>query len=172
MTDMKIRAAVASDLPMLQDIERAAGEAFRDIGMPEIAEDEPFEIAELAEYQRSGRAWVAVDSADAPVAYLIADIVDGNTHIEQVSVHSKYGRRGIGRQLIEHVADWSRQHDRPAMTLTTFTDVPWNAPYYARCGFVAIDDPAPGLRRIRQHEAERGLDRWPRVSMYRSIEAE
>jgi GNAT superfamily N-acetyltransferase len=140
--------------------------------MPEIASDEPLDIAELAEYQRSGRAWVAVDPTDAPIGYLIAEIVDGNTHIEQVSVHPDYGRRGIGRQLIEHVADWSRQDGRPAMTLTTFADVPWNAPYYARCGFTVVAEPAPGLQRIRDHEAERGLDRWPRVSMYRAINAE
>jgi GNAT superfamily N-acetyltransferase len=167
---MRIRAASESDLPVLQDIERAAGRAFGEIGMPEIADDEPLEVAELAEYQRSGRAWVAVDTVDVPVAYLVADIVDGNTHIEQVSVHPDYGRRGIGRQLIEHVADWSRQHGRSAMTLTTFADVPWNAPYYARCGFTIVTEPAPGLRRIRQREAARGLDRWPRVGMRRQIE--
>jgi GNAT superfamily N-acetyltransferase len=169
---MRIRPADESDLPVLQDIEVAAGRAFRDIGMAEIAGDEPLEIAELAEYQRSGRAWVAVDAADTPIAYLIADIVDGNTHIEQVSVDPHYGRRGIGRQLIEHVADWSRSIGNPAMTLTTFVDVPWNAPYYARCGFAVVSEPSAGLRRIRQHEAERGLDRWPRVSMYRSLNAE
>jgi GNAT superfamily N-acetyltransferase len=167
---MRIRAASESDLPVLQDIERAAGRVFGEIGMPEIADDEPLEVAELAEYQRSGRAWVAVDTVDVPVAYLVADIVDGNTHIEQVSVHPDYGRRGIGRQLIEHVADWSRQHGRSAMTLTTFADVPWNAPYYARCGFTIVTEPAPGLRRIRQREAARGLDRWPRVGMRRQIE--
>jgi len=28
----------------------------------------------------------------------------------------------------------------PALTLTTFTHVPWNAPYYTRCGFRVLDD--------------------------------
>jgi len=32
--------AAAAELPALQDIERAAGLAFRSVGMPEIADDE------------------------------------------------------------------------------------------------------------------------------------
>ena len=36
---MRIRAAAVMELPALQDIERAAGLAFRGIGMPEIADD-------------------------------------------------------------------------------------------------------------------------------------
>jgi hypothetical protein len=53
--------------------------------------------------------------------------------------------------------------------LTTFASVPWNAPYYSRCGFRILDDAelAPGLRAIRQREAELGLDKWLRVCMCR-----
>lgn len=59
----------------------------------------------------------------------------------------------------------------PALTLTTFTDVPWNAPYYARCGFRRLDDGelTPGLREISEREAAHGLDRWPRVCMRRAL---
>ena len=51
-------------------------------------------------------------------------------------------------------------------------DVPWNAPYYARLGFrvLAPDQIGDGLRRIRGHEAALGLDRWPRVVMYRPVD--
>jgi hypothetical protein len=86
---MRIRTASMSDLPVMQDIERAAGGWFREIGMPEIADDEPLSVPELARYQRENRAWVAADDAGVPVAYLIADIVDGAMHIEQVSVHPR-----------------------------------------------------------------------------------
>ena len=101
---MHIRAARQSDLAVMQDIERAAGSLFREIGMPEIAEDEPLSLEELARYRHDGRAWVAVDAGDVPVAYLIADIVDGCMHIEQVSVHPRAARRGIGGMLLEHAA--------------------------------------------------------------------
>lgn len=167
----RVRAARADDFAELQEIERAAGQLFREVGMVEIAEDEPFSFDELAAYQQGGRAWVAVDPADVPVAYLLADPVDGNVHIEQVSVHPRGARRGIGLLLIERLAQDAVAAGVPALTLTTFTDVPWNRPYYLRCGFTVIDDAAlpPGLRAIREHEGARGLDRWPRVCMRREL---
>ena len=171
MDGMRIRAVQAEELPLLQDIELAAGRCFRDIGMPEIAGDEPLPLDELARYRQAGEAWVAVDSADVPVAYLVADRVDGNLHIEQVSVHPDSARRGIGRSLLDHAADRAAADGLSALTLTTFTDVPWNAPYYARCGFRPLDDTAlsPGLRDIRAREAAHGLDRWPRLVMRRTV---
>jgi hypothetical protein len=36
-----IRLAREEDLPVLRDIERVAGEAFREIGMAAVADDEP-----------------------------------------------------------------------------------------------------------------------------------
>ncbi|WP_405945171.1 GNAT family N-acetyltransferase [Streptomyces sp. NBC_00932] len=168
---MTIRTAHAAELPVLQDIERAAGRCFRDIGMPEIADDEPLSLDELASYQRAQLAWIAVDETDVPVAYLIADRVDGNFHIEQVSVHPDSARRGIGRSLLDHLADRAASDGIPALTLTTFAGVPWNAPYYARCGFRPLDERelGRGLREIRAREAAHGLDRWPRLCMIRAL---
>ncbi|KOY55001.1 GNAT family N-acetyltransferase [Streptomyces sp. XY332] len=168
---MRIRAVHIDELPLLQAIERAAGECFRGIGMPEIADDEPLPLDELARYQRAGLAWAAVTEADVPLAYLIADRVDGNLHIEQVSVHPDGARRRIGRSLLEHLAARAAAESIPALTLTTFEDVPWNAPYYARCGFERLADGelSPGLKDIRDREAEHGLDRWPRICMRRVL---
>jgi GNAT superfamily N-acetyltransferase len=166
---MHIRAVRDEELPVLQDIERAAGESFREIGMPEIADDEPFPLDVLATYRRAGRAWVAVD--DRPIAYLVADLVDGNLHVEQVSVHPDSARRGIGRALLDHVADQAAADGFPALTLTTFTEVPWNAPYYRRCGFRCLEEGelTPGLREVLDREAAHGLDRWPRACMRREL---
>ncbi len=176
---MLIRAAHIDELSLLQDIERAAGECFRAVGMPEIADDEPLPLEELLGYRRAGLAWVAAEGAGAgtPVGYLLADRVDGNLHVEQVSVHPDRAHRRIGRSLLEHLAERARAEGAPAsvpvpaLTLTTFTDVPWNAPYYARCGFRTLDESGlgPGLRDIRDREAAHGLDRWPRVCMRRDL---
>jgi GNAT superfamily N-acetyltransferase len=139
--------------------------------MPQIADDEPLPIDELDRYRQSGRAWVATDPAEAPIGYLIADVVDGSLHIEQISVHPRHARRGVGRRLLDHAADHAAAIGAPALTLTTFTYVPWNAPYYARCGFRILHDAdlTPGLRAIRHREAVHGLDRWPRVCMRRDL---
>lgn len=167
----RIRLAVETELPLLQDIERAAGEQFAELGMTFVADDAPPTIAELHRYLVARRNWVAFDDDGAPVAYLIAEPVDAALHIEQVSVHPGHARRGIGRDLLDHAAGWARDHGYSAMTLTTYRDVPWNAPYYERLGFRALDEDelTPGLRRIRSHETELGLDYRPRVAMRREL---
>ncbi|WP_457029603.1 GNAT family N-acetyltransferase [Kitasatospora sp. P5_F3] len=168
---MRIRAVRAADLPVLQGIEVAAGRCFREVGMAEIAEDAPPSLEELARYQAAGLAWVAADEADAPVAYLVAEPVDGCLHVEQVSVHPDSARLGIGRALLERLAEQARADGVPALTLTTFAQVPWNAPYYVRCGFevMAAEEIGPGLRAVRAGETAHGLDRWPRVCMRRML---
>ncbi|GGQ04203.1 hypothetical protein GCM10010266_29670 [Streptomyces griseomycini] len=93
--------------------------------------------------------------------------MDGALHVEQVSVHPRAARRGVGRALLAHAARCAREEGLTALTLTTFAEVPWNAPYYARLGFRTLAGPdlTPGLRRIRAEESGHGLDRWPRVCM-------
>jgi GNAT superfamily N-acetyltransferase len=171
MGEVHIRLVHEHELPLLQGIERAAGACFRDIGMPEIADDPPLPVAELARYQRTGTAWVTVDATDTPIAYLIAEVIDANLHIEQVCVHPEHAHRGHGRRLIDHAAQHAQAHGNPALTLTTFTHVPWNAPYYTRCGFRTLTtaELTPGLHAIRDQEAAHGLDKWPRLCMRRDL---
>ncbi|MEV0580636.1 GNAT family N-acetyltransferase [Streptomyces sp. RTGN2] len=168
---MRIRPARRSDLPLLQDIERAAGEPFRTLGMNCVADDDPPPLELLDGYRGAGRAWVATGPDDRPLGYLIADPVDGAAHIEQVSVHPSAARRGLGSALIDHVDRWAAREGLTSLTLTTFSQVPWNAPYYTRLGFQVLTDSGltDGLRRIRAEEAQHGLDRWPRVCMRRDV---
>ncbi|MFF4354871.1 GNAT family N-acetyltransferase [Streptomyces sp. NPDC001530] len=168
---MRIRRTASDELPALQDIERAAGGPFRDLGMAAIADDEPPALELLDGYRRAGRAWVAVDEEDHPRAYLIAEPVDGALHIEQISVHPDAARQGVGRALLAYAADRAHEEGLTALTLTTFAEVPWNAPYYRRIGFRVLEEAelTPGLRKIRAAEAGHGLDRWPRVCMRRAL---
>ncbi len=116
-------------------MERAAGSSFRDIGMGWVADDEPLTVSDPTGYQQDGRAWVAVDEQDRPAAYLLIDRVDNGAHVEQVSVHPDHARQGVGLALIDTAGMWAVRHNLAALTLTTFREVPWNAPYYARVGF-------------------------------------
>lgn len=166
-----IRDARSADLPVLRDVERAAGAMFHELGMTAVANDEPPSLAELASYQSDGRAWVVTDDADRPVAYLLVDIVDENAHVEQVSVHPGHARQGLGKALLDTAASWARQHGLAALTLITYSEVPWNAPYYQRLGFQVVPDAqlTEGLRGIREHDQTRGLTTWPRVLMRRPV---
>ncbi len=166
-----IRPARTDEIEALQEIEVAAGRVFRTVGMDRVAGDEPLPAAVLLGYQSDGRAWVATDDDDRTVAYLIADWVDGIVHVEQVSVHPDHAGQAIGAALIEHVGHWARAHGSPALTLTTFADVAWNAPYYERLGFRRLPaaELTPGLIAIRAEEAAHGLDEWPRLAMRRDL---
>jgi GNAT superfamily N-acetyltransferase len=172
MTAVHIRAGGERDLGHLQDIEVAAGQCFRDLGMDRVADDAPPPLDLLRGYARDEGLCVATDAEDdRPLAYVLVEPVDGNAHIEQISVHPDSARRRIGGALIEYVARRARAAGFTALTLSTFTEVPWNAPYYQRLGFRALapGELTPGLRKIRAQEAKVGLDHWPRVCMRRDL---
>lgn len=104
-----IRAARHDELTLLIEIERAAGERFRSLGMDLVADDHPGSVAELLPYTESGRAFVSVDANDRPVAYLLLDAVDRAAHVEQVSVHpATLVRESVGR------SSKGRRHGRAA----------------------------------------------------------
>lgn len=168
-----IRPATEDDLPVLQDIEIAAGKPFAEIGMTAVAEDEPPSLETLREYQRDGRAWVWVDDDDYPIGYLVLGVVDGVAHIDQVSVHPDHRGRRIGKRLIDHAVFWAKDHGMPSITLTTFTDVAWNGPYYERLGFryLTAEEQTPGLQAIRAAEAAHGLQDWRRASMRAEVDS-
>jgi GNAT superfamily N-acetyltransferase len=166
-----IRPPRPDELEALVAIEREAGALFADVGMPEIAHDDPGSVTELEPFRADGRAWVAVDDEDRPVAYLVSEVVDGCAHIEQVSVAPAHAGRRIGAALVEHLAGVAASEGLAALTLTTFRDVPWNAPYYERLGFVVVDpaDQGPELAALVAEEAERIPGDAPRVAMRRAL---
>lgn len=164
---IEIRPARSDDGVALREIERLAGDRFRSEGLDSVADDDPASIEVLAEYARAGRGWVAVDSSDLPIGYVIVDVVDGAAHIEQISVRPDRQGSGVGRSLIDRVRRWAKVAGRSSLTLTAFVDVPWNGPLYAHLGFAVMREAeiGPGLRAIQDDESERGLDPARRVCM-------
>jgi GNAT superfamily N-acetyltransferase len=166
-----IRSSHRDDGLRLAMIETLAAQRFREVGYPNVADDEPFSIEELADYAAAGRSWVAVGADDAPIGYVLVDIVDGNAHVEQVTVHPEHQGRGVGRHLLDRVSAWAIETGAASMTLTTYTDVPWNRPLYEHLGFVVMAEGeiGPELRAVRDVEARHGLDPAVRVCMRRAV---
>lgn len=161
-----VRAATPGDIGLLAGIEVAAGERFREIGMDGVADDSPPPLALYAEAQRRGHLWVATVD-ETVVGYAWAVDLEGQPHLEQISVVPELGGHGIGVALVDRVAVWATEVGGTSLTLSTFRDVPWNAPWYERLGFVAVERPddEPRWRGVRRHEAEAGLDVDARVIM-------
>jgi GNAT superfamily N-acetyltransferase len=153
MPEVTSRPAVEADLPVLVRIEVEAGALFRTVGLDEVAEH-PVHEDDYRPGLAEERAWVAEHDGEV-AGYIYAGLVDENTHIEQVSVAPGHAGHGIGAQLVRFVEAWSREWGRLAITLTTFKDVPWNAPYYRRLGYreMTADEIGPELAATMAHEA-------------------
>lgn len=166
-----IRPARLDDLPTLPEIERAAASRFAVTAYSELVDCEL--VSAHLDLARE-RVWVAVDERDRPVAFAIAHWMTNRIHLHELDVHPDYARRGIGRLLIGVVAGWARSTGAVALTLTTFSDVPWNGPYYARLGFrvLAPDTLDAELRQVLQAEREFGLPMDQRVCMQMDLLAE
>ena len=165
MTPM-LRPARSDDIDRMRAIELDAGHRFRSVGLNVIADHPPSEEAVLQRHVSAGTAWVAVVDGEI-VGFATGSVVDGEGHLEQVSLISAAAGHGIGRALIDEVVEWARSRGLLSITLTTFRDVPWNGPYYRRLGFVDLTDEesGPELLRIREAERAAGVDVAPRIAM-------
>lgn len=152
-------------------IEDDAAGIFTAIGMAEIDEDPPNDLDTLRAALADNCLWVAVDVNDVPVGFLYARPVEDHLYIQELDVRRSHQRRGIGARLIEAVCRAAADRGQASVTLSTFADVPWNAPYYERLGFrrLAAGDLTAGMRAIEAEEAEFGLDVSRRVFMRRDL---
>lgn len=164
--EFAIRPGLAVDVAELQSIERAAGTIFSSIGMPEIAADAPPPESVYLAAIASEHLWVGVNGQEL-VGYGLMAIVDGHVHLEQASIHPRFSGHGFGRTLITHMAAIGRDRGLIPITLTTFADVPWNAPYYRTFGFEDLADSecGPQLQQILQAERDSDLGHWHRICM-------
>jgi GNAT superfamily N-acetyltransferase len=169
-----IEPARAEDLAKLAGIELEANTLFEGRGLAGVVADDATSLAELSHAHAAGLLWVARAPDGEPIGFALLEFVDGQPHLEEIDVHPAHGRRGVGRALLEAVLAWARGAGHHAVTLTTFRDVPWNAPFYARMGFrtLAPAELAPGLAALVRDEAARGLDPAQRVVMRRELAAE
>ncbi len=178
----RLRVATAADLAVVAAVEGDADRRFAQAGLGQILDLDPVAAEPATEQAGAGlegavarnRLVVAVDGSQAEepvVAFAWWSVLDGDAHLEQVSVTVEAAGRRLGRQLIDWVADQARADGFRALTLTTFADVPWNGPLYRTYGF-AVSEPAtlgPELSARRQHERRIGLDVLPRVAMRRPL---
>lgn len=162
------RIAREVDAEALPDIEQSAGEAYRRIAeLAWIADDDNQTVERYRELIAKGTCWVAVEHDDRPVAFLGAEIQDDTLHIWELDVRLDRQRLGIGRALLEKAIADARGRGLVALSLTTFRDVIWNAPFYQKLGFQMLDDTQAGewLRQVLRREVEHGMPASRRCAM-------
>jgi len=105
--------------------------------------------------------------ADQPIGFASTEPFEDALHLWELAVRLDAQRRGAGRALVMAVAADARARRLPAVTLTTFRDISWNAPFYRRLGFAEVPwaEAGPRLAGLHDLEAERGLDVANRCAM-------
>jgi GNAT superfamily N-acetyltransferase len=150
---VRIRPATRSDLRLLGPIEATADGQFRE----QFGYDPGWGEPPSGEHRAAQPGFLLIGEEDGEVIGFVHVLeVEGAAHLEQVSVHSDRQQRGYGRALVEAAKDGAAQRGYDEITLMTYADVPWNAPFYASCGFAEI---APSTRfQHRLQAVERDLD--------------
>lgn len=169
-----IRSARDSDATLLPAVERSAVRRFQMVpGLEWVAEGDVLGEAVHLGCIRGGTCWVAVDGRDCPVGFLSAEVIaQRELHIHEMSVSAAFQGHGIGRALLHTAIDWTVNHRLAALTLTTFRDVPWNAPFYGRIGFevLAVSGLDERLSALLLKEVEEGFAEGRRCAMRLSLD--
>ena len=152
-----IRLAQVRDIACLEEIENAA-----DTLLVRFLDHVDWESAPSGEARASmtGFILVAADSEDDDAFGFVHVLeLEGFAHLEQLSVVPERGRQGVGRELVDASLTEAARRGFESMTLRTYADVPWNAPFLRNvriCGerFRVAVSPRAAERRSRP---------WPRT---------
>lgn len=157
---ISIRHSTPNDYPALESIENSADQLLVERLRPDSWDPAP---SGLARAEEPGFVLVAEETQTGAVVGFVHVLErDGIAHLEQVSVLPQHGRRGHGRRLVEAAMEEARHRGHDSLTLRTYADVPWNAPFYARLGFVETQ-PATDFHALLVDVEERlGLNRYGR----------
>lgn len=154
-----IRFARRGDSRAIEQIENDADQLLIDRLQPEAWSAAPAGAARLSE---PGFLLVAEGDGGEIAGFVHVLEIDGVCHMEQLSVAPRYSRQGLGRALVEAAKDHARERGHERISLRTYADVPWNAPFYATVGFVEEEPSTRFHRSLLVVEADHGLDRYGR----------
>lgn len=169
---ISIRRTRLDETGLLPEVERSAGEAFRDIpDLAWVADDEVTGPREHHRLASLGTSWVAV-SDDQLLGFACAERFGPDVHVWIVAVRREAQGQGLGTRLMHTVLEYAFDSRAARVTLTTFRGVPFNEPFYERLGFMVVP---PGglddrLRRTLAAEAAAGFPAERRCAMQRHTE--
>lgn len=166
--DWHLRLARPDDADHWPAIERAAAQLFRDEpGLEELDLEHTWHPDDLRRLICKGHC-LAAYLDERPVGFLATQPFQRELHVWELSVHPAAQQMGIGGGLLRACLIDARNAGFAAVTLTTFRDVPWNGPFYARRGFVELADAGathPRLAEMLANEAADGLPPDRRCAM-------
>lgn len=166
-----IRVARRQEIALLPQIENAADERYVRLGLRQVLTMPPASVASLEEGRRDGRLWVAVSPLNRVVGFALMKFPRGSAWLDQLSVLQRWQGRGLGAALIDRTAQHARELGHDTLYLSTYLDVPWNAPFYERRGFASVSRGKwpPAFRLQFMIENSHGHPPWRRTIMQRRV---
>ena len=167
MNNWSLRLAHPEDAEAMPAIERAAAELFvGGAGLDQFDPDDTWSPDELRRFIRKGHCLVSFVE-DEMAGFLVTEPFGRELHMWEMDVHPRFQKRGIGAGLVRAAQIDARNAGFKALTLTTFRDLPWNAPFYARLKFEELTalDAHPRLAGELTNESDEGLPIERRCAM-------
>lgn len=169
--NVTFRFAALHDASAIREIEFEAGQRFVSVDMAGIADAPPMKLELVERKIGAGEIVVAVEADDRCIGFVMFELQPARIYIQELDVLTTHAGHRIGAALIGQVEQLARERQIKQLVLSTYRDVPWNAPYYRRLGFCDIDLAALDAALIERRNAHiaRGLDESKRVFMRRDL---
>jgi len=157
----RIEPAKPEHLVALPAIERAAAEIFPKGMISDEAKDYVLSLEEFEKALAKKHLWVAITTANQPVGFALVTVntSDKSAMLAELDVDPAHQQKGLGAAMVQTVIKWARQKGFKHLLLTTFSNVPWNAPFYKKMGFriLSRNELTAALEAFLEKEDQLGL---------------
>lgn len=173
---VNIRYAEPHEIDRIRQLHVDSRNAFEGTQYASVLGKEPLSVELLREMVEAGRLLVAgIGLPGQPkndlAGFAAITWLDGTPHLEQLSVGAHRQGAQIGANLLVAVGDWTRSRGHTRVTLVTYTDIRFNAPWYRKFGYRGVSperitrDLGPEHGKLLVDEQARDIDVSKRVVM-------
>ena len=123
---MRVRAAVPGDIPAMRRLA---------VGSPEAAQWDSRAWEEVFTAGAAPRVALVSDENDGVLGFVMARALGSEWELENIVVAASVRRRGIARQLVQHLMERARTQEAEAIHLEVRASNQAARTLYADCGF-------------------------------------
>jgi GNAT superfamily N-acetyltransferase len=161
-----IRKIKQSEYRFLPEIEELADKTLQDVGV-DVRHLLPTPCTYYESLNKEHSIIFVAEKGNKIIGFCYTTAVDHNGYLGELPVLPAYTRIGIGSKLLKKAIEWARAKHYTYIPLTTFAEIPFNAPMYEKFGFEEFvpDNNFPELKKIRKNEKVSGLEVKKRIAM-------